>query len=276
MVVSASALLDLAVAPDSGAFMATVPPHLCVGRSDRPFLFGGVAFAACIEAMERAAQSPAIFASAQFIAAARAGDDLRIEPEIVADGRSVRQCRVTALCGDRPFLQVYGACGGQDAAAVAQGPRMPIVAPPGACPERSVARLLSSNIQSLFEFRLAGGELPDRAGWTGEGDADGGGELLCWVRPRGGAAIDRRTMAVIADCAALALPGALGRQASGSSLDNMIRFVADPAEDWVLAAMRVDGVRGGLAHIATRLFSPDGTLLATAGQSMLLRLWDDG
>src|SRR3546814_4688604 len=77
---------------------------------------------------------------------------------------------------------------------------------------------------------------------------------LCWVRSRNGARLDRRLLAVIADCAALALAGALGRPASGSSLDNAIRFLAEPVSEWTLARMRVEGIGNGIAHVSTRLF----------------------
>src|SRR3546814_16071356 len=82
---------------------------------------------------------------------------------------------------------------------------------------------------------------------------------------------DRRLLAVIADCAALALAGALGRPASGSSLDNAIRFLAEPVSEWTLARMRVEGIGNGIAHVSTRLFAQNGALLAVADQSMLLR-----
>ncbi|WP_260583720.1 acyl-CoA thioesterase [Sphingopyxis sp. PET50] len=267
-----SALLELGAGSDGCAFAAAVPERLCVGQADRRFLFGGIALAACIEAMERRTALPAIFASVQFIAAAHGGDALLFETDVAAGGRSVRQCGLTARREGEIFLQGHGACGRREGDRGYPEPCVPRVPPPGQCPERSVARLLSSNMQALLEFRLAAGELPDRAGWTGEG----GAELACWVRPRDGSPIDRRLLAVIADCAALALPGALGRPASGSSLDNMIRFLAEPDGDWVLAMMRVEGIGDGFAHVGTRICSPAGVPLALASQSMALRLWDGG
>src|SRR3546814_19071636 len=114
---------------------------------------------------------------------------------------------------------------------------MPAVPPPEACPERSVARLLSSNLNALLEFRLAGGEFPDRAEWEGRGGID----LLCWVRSRNGARLDRRLLAVIADYAPLALAGALGRPARGSRPDNAIPFLAAPVSAWPHARGRGAG-----------------------------------
>ena len=265
--VMTAGLLALRAGAGDMSFAADVPEPLCVGPPRRQFLFGGIALAAAIDAMERRSGRPAIFAAVQFIAQAHPGDRLRFDTELAADGRSTRQCRVTGWRGETMFVQGHGACGGRNDPAAHQGAPMPAVPPPESCPERSVARLLSSNLNALLEFRLAGGEFPDRAEWTGRGGAD----LLCWVRPRCGAVFDRRRFAVVADCAALALAGALGGPAGGSSLDNSSRFTAEPAGEWALAEMRVEGAGGGIAHVATRLFAEDGTLLALAGQSMLLR-----
>jgi acyl-CoA thioesterase len=267
MSVRAAALLTLAAVPDDGLFLADVPEPLCVGPPDRQFLFGGIALAAAIEAMERRTGRPAIFASAQFLTQARPSDPLRLEAGIVADGRLVRQCGVTAWQQGAPFLHVHGACGGRDDAVEYRGAAMPVVPPPDACAGRSVARRLSSNLNALLEFRLASGAIPDRADWEGSG----GTGLACWIRARCGAPLDHLLLAVIADCAALALDGALGRPTSGSSLDNVIRFLAEPAGEWVLAAMKVDGIHQGIAHVTTQLFSEQGVPLAVATQTMRLR-----
>src|SRR3546814_1130806 len=88
------------------------------------------------------------------ISKVRPGDRLRFDAALAADGRTARQCGITGWCGDTLFLQGHGACGGRDDLAAHQGAAMPAVPPPEACPERSVARLLSSNLNALLEFRL--------------------------------------------------------------------------------------------------------------------------
>lgn len=261
------ALLNLAQADTPDRFRTQVPPQLCVGSGERVFLFGGIALAAAMEAMERASGLPASHAAAQFLVPAIPGSELEIQ--VRSAGGSLRQCAVEATASGTPFLRVTGACGRRADGTAYQGSAPPAVAQPADCPERSVARLLSSNLQALLEFRLAAGVLPDRAGWS----AEGGQDLACWVRARDGALLDRRLLTVIADCAALAVPGALGRPASGSSLDNAIRFVAPPQGEWVLFATRIEAVLDGLVHTRSRLFSEDGRLLALASQTMALRLW---
>lgn len=263
-----SALLDLLPGDGSGTFVATVPERLCVGSGERTFLFGGIALAACIEAFEHTSKAPAAFISGQFLTQARPDEGLSIS--IRSEGGSLRQGQVDASVGAKVFLRAIGVCGRRASSAEHQGSLCPDVPLPLECPERSVARLLSSNMQALFEFRLASGVLPDRAGWQ----APGGQDLACWIRVRDGSPLDRRLLAVMADCAALAVPGALGRPASGSSLDNAIRFACQPEGQWVLAVTRVEAVLDGLVHTRSQLFAEDGQLLGLASQTMVLRLWE--
>jgi acyl-CoA thioesterase len=70
----------------------------------------------------------------------------------------------------------------------------------------------------------------------------------------------------------------LGRRASSNSLDNTLRMVrpsdAHPTE-WVLADVRVQAVADGFGHGVVHLWAEDGTLLATASQSAVVRNWSD-
>lgn len=249
-------------------FQTAAADHLCVGRKEQPFLFGGSAFAAAIDAFERVTDRPVIQASAQFVTAARPGEIISLAPVVLAAGRSVNQCAVSATIGDRLLLMAQGTTGSRNDPNVHQRTTPPDVPPPHLCAPRSVARLLSSKVNDLFEFRLATGEWPDRADWIGAGGLD----TVCWVRLRAGAEITRSVLAVIADCVALAIPSALGRPASGTSLDNSIRFIGPAARDQVLLSMRVDAIRGGIAHISSEISNEDGQVVALAAQSMVLRI----
>lgn len=262
-----SALLDLREGPD-GAFTATIPERLCVGVPGATFLFGGSAFATGIAAMERLTGLPVIVASAQFVDKARPGEEAVFAPVLSAAGRALAQARVAASATGRDFARMQGAFGRRSEPTVHPGEPMPQVPPPADCPQRSVARLLSSNVNAVLDFRLAAGQLPDRADWQGPGGQD----LACWVALRSGEPVTRLVLPVIADCAAISLPGALGRPASGTSLDNVIRIVADADCPIVLSVTRVEAVRDGIAHLGTRIYAPDGTLLAIAQQSMILRV----
>lgn len=243
--------------------------RLCVGIPSRRFLHGGVLFASMVDAMERVSGRPAIQVSAQFLSIGRPRDRVRLEPRLVADGRSFRQAVLSASVRGQPLALAQGSFGRREGD-IDYGIRMPGVASWEDSEPRSVVYLLSMRIEKLYEFRLADGEIPE----TSEFQGAGGRTIAFWIKPRGGMPVDRLLLAVIADFAAIALHGALGRLASGSSLDNSIRYVCDRETDKVLCTVEVDGVQNGLCHITTRLFAADGPLLAVATQSMILRLWD--
>jgi acyl-CoA thioesterase len=239
-----------------------------VGGTAEPFLYGGSGFAACVAAMEQFTGLPTIFASAQFTGKGRSGDVISVSPEYISGGNSIKQCRLRAEIGDAPFATLLGATGARDDDTTHQGVEAPHVLQPHQCEERSVARQISSNLNALFEFRLAGGQLPDRRDWTGTVGQD----TAFWIRKRSGKPLSRLDLPVIADLAAMALPSALGKPASGNSLDNNIRFVREADSEWVLSCTQVASVQHGLTHIGTNIFSQDGSILAIASQSMILRV----
>ncbi len=45
--------------------------------------------------------------------------------------------------------------------------------------------------------------------------------------------------------------------------------------DWVLLDIRVHAVERGFGHGLVHMFAEDGTLLATASQSCIVRYWQD-
>lgn len=247
---------------------AVIPEHLCVGGTTDPFLYGGSGFAACIAAMERLTGLPAIYATIQFVSMGRSGETIRFTLENVSGGNSIKQCRLAASIGGKPFATLMGAAGDRSDPTVHQGSHAPIVPPVDHCVERSVARQISSNLNDLFEFRMAKGQMPDRRDWRGEVGLD----TAFWIRKRSALTLSKLDLSVIADLAAMALPSALGKPASGNSLDNMIRFIAEPDGEWVLSCTQVASVYRGITHINTQIYSESGNLLAVASQSMALRV----
>jgi acyl-CoA thioesterase len=59
----------------------------------------------------------------------------------------------------------------------------------------------------------------------------------------------------------------------GRSLDNTLRMVQLKPTEWVLCAIRIHALVGGYAQGTAFLWSEDGDLLATASQSIAVRLW---
>jgi acyl-CoA thioesterase len=58
------------------------------------------------------------------------------------------------------------------------------------------------------------------------------------------------------------------------SLDNTLRVVSLEPTEWVLCDIRIQALVGGYGQGVAYLWSQGGSLLATASQSMRVRLWD--
>ena len=58
----------------------------------------------------------------------------------------------------------------------------------------------------------------------------------------------------------------------GNSLDNTLRVCRMVPTEWVLMDIRVHAVERGFGHGLVHMFAEDGTLLATASQSVIVRL----
>ncbi|MEO7915362.1 MAG: thioesterase family protein [Novosphingobium sp.] len=252
----------------AATWLFTASPHLCVGRPEQRFLFGGTAFAACIGAMEQTLNLPVNFASAQFIAFAQPHDELTLSVELLADGKSTKQARVSIRKDDGLILTAQAALGRRASSIVQQSTAVPDVPAPLDCPSASMARLLSSNINNLFEVRLARGRLPGAEPWNGPAP----GPILFWVRARDGTPLSREALAIFGDFFSIGISAAIGRNASGNSLDNHIRFIAPPDGEWLLCMIEIEAVRDGIVHGNMRQFGQDGQLFAIASQSMILRV----
>ena len=96
--------------------------------------------------------------------------------------------------------------------------------------------------------------------------------MALWLRPRGDQPVDRAMLAIMADHVPSGVGVALGREAGGNSLDNTIRFRHIAPTRWVLCDIGIQGVHGGFAHGDMHLFAESGELMATASQSMILRI----
>ncbi len=236
-------------------------------------MFGGVGMAAAITAMERTCRRPVIWATAQYLSYARPSDVVDLDVRVAAEGRRTSQARVTAHVGDTEILTVNAALGGRDEPDARQWAQAPEAPPPDACRESERWRADIEDLHSQIEVRVAHGA-HSRASDPGGPSADG--RLVMWIRPRDGQLVDSPMLAIMADHVPSAIGTALGRNAGGNSLDNTIRFMERVPTTWVLCDTTIVGIHRGVAHGAMRLFSEDGRLMATASQSMIVRLRDEG
>jgi acyl-CoA thioesterase len=88
-------------------------------------------------------------------------------------------------------------------------------------------------------------------------------------------AVDATALAVLGDFVPMAVGQALGVRGGGNSLDNTLRVVQLVPTKWVLLDIRIHGVERGFGHGLVHMFAENGTLLATASQSCIVRFWKD-
>ncbi|MEZ5177781.1 MAG: thioesterase family protein [Acidimicrobiales bacterium] len=81
-------------------------------------------------------------------------------------------------------------------------------------------------------------------------------------------------LAILGDYVPFGIGQALGAHAGGNSLDNTLRVLRIVPTEWVLLDIRVDGIDHGFGHGTVHLFAQDGTLMATASQSTIVRYWE--
>jgi acyl-CoA thioesterase len=209
-----------------------------------------------------------IWATAQYLSYARVGAIVDYDVREATVGNAISQVRVTAHIGDQEILTVNAALGTRDGL-TDQWLKAPDVAPPDACPPVKHWRGRSDSVHGRFETRLAYGRYPTGAMEGGRSDD---ARLVTWVRARDGQLASPELLAVLADFVPQATSNAVGFSAGGNSLDNTIRYGRIQPTDWVMCDIRIDAIVSGLIHGSINLFAPDGTLMATASQSLILRI----
>ncbi len=247
-----------------------VAPELCTPGN---FLFGGCGLGAALAALERASDRATVWSTAQYLSYAPSGSVLDLTVTLAAVGRRITQGRVVGRVGETEILTVNAAAGlpgGLDAGGVwVTAPEVP---PPDDCPPRRIPGFTSASIFDLIDVRLAQGLTFEEltAGRTVPGDP----VSALWARVPGHLEPSAATLAIIGDYVTGGVSQALGRRAMCRSLDNTLRVVRLVPTEWVLCDIRIQALVDGYGQGVAYLWSEDGTLLATASQSMSVRFWD--
>ena len=66
----------------------------------------------------------------------------------------------------------------------------------------------------------------------------------------------------------------LQRRAGGNSLDNTLRVVSLEPTEWILCDVHIHALARGFGHGRIHLWSENKKLLATANQSVIVRIHD--
>lgn len=232
------------------------------------FLFGGCGLAAAVTAMESTTERELIWATAQYLGYGRENSVLDIDVVIPVAGKHTTQARAVGHVLDREILTVNAALGTRSLDLEGQWAQMPDVPPPEDCdpPEREQG---NGTIDSRVELRVGYG------GWGAQPDGtpSGDGRSALWVRvPE--IEMSAATLAIMADWMTGGVGHALGHRAGANSLDNTIRILKVIPTEWVLCDIRIHGIRRGFAHGLIHLWSREGDLMATGGQSAIVRIFE--
>lgn len=183
------------------------------------------------------------------------------------------QGRVVAYLEDseprREIINILGACGSRPPVALGLWLKKPNVPKPEDCPllERHHEQ---ASLHDHVETRIARGMF----GFSGTGEPSGDGGNMLWIRMPG-VEHDRGALAIIADYMPSALGNALGQKAFYTSIDNTIRYANDVPSERILCDNHMDLVGDGFGYGSVNMWSDTGSLLATARQTVIVRLPED-
>jgi acyl-CoA thioesterase II len=232
-----------------------VTPGICTGHR---FMFGGCALGAAISALEGSTDRPLIWATAQYLSFARPPSVVDIDITIASEGRHTTQARALAHVGNTEILTVNAALGDRPLDVNGQWPQMPAVEPPDGLPHREGRWDVEDSIMSRLDQR-----------WAGQDQATG--RTVLWSRMPDLLEVSASSLAVLGDYVPMGISQALDLDTMSNSLDNTLRVGPIVTTEWVLIDIRIDLVSRGFGHGIVYLWATDGTLMAAASQSAIVR-----
>ena len=242
-----------------------IEPRVCTGGN---FLFGGCGLGAGIAALEGTTERPVVWAAAQYLSYARPPEVMDVDVTIAVGGNNTTQARAVAHVVDREILTVNAALGRRELDKEGQWEPMPDVPSPAECEPRRFRNPNDDSIMQRLDMRLALGQ--DFADFDG---TPGTGRSALWARLPDGLEMSAATLAILGDYVPFGVGQALGQMAGGNSLDNTLRVSRLVPTEWVLLDIQVHAIQHGFGHGLVHLWAEDGTLLAIASQSCIVRYW---
>jgi acyl-CoA thioesterase II len=232
-------------------------------------LFGGCGLGAGIEILEEVTGRPVVWSTAQYLAYSEVGQVIDLDIEIGAAGQNITQARVIGRVENREILTVNAALGRRDEPGRGQWLEMPDVPKPLDCPSREYRDPDRVSVNQRLEMRIAIGrnmdDLDERQSINGRS--------AMWARITDLEQNSAASLAILGDWVPFGLGQAMGAKAGGNSLDNTIRIVDLVPTEWVLLDIRAEAIANGFGHGSVRIWAQDGTLMATASQSVIYRRW---
>lgn len=222
------------------------------------FLFGGCGLGAAIEAMEQTTGRDVIWATAQYLSFARPTTVMDMDVTVAAEGRHTTQARAVGQVAGTEILTVNAALGSRPFDESGQWVTRPEVPPPDDCPPREHRMDPADSMAARLDQRWARNDKGD-------------GRCAVWTRMPDLLTVSAPALAVLGDFVPLGLSQTLLSEITSNSLDNTLRVATVVATEWVLIDIRIDLVARGFGHGLAYLWAEDGTLMAAASQSAIVR-----
>jgi acyl-CoA thioesterase II len=235
--------------------------NLCLGPPDGKHLSGGSALASVVALLELETQRPLIQASAQFLASPAADSIFEMALTRLQSGRSISQAAASIIIDGKEAAIITASLGSRPSVGDFAWATAPEVPKPEYCPPVPFVRIDQGDLHSHLDIRLAGDPRPNPAG-----------HAIFWIGYDGEGPVPAAFLTMIADYLPEAIHMNIGRRAGAVSLDNVIRVFKRPATSWLLCDSKLDAINDGLFHGKMAIYVQDGTLLATASQSGVVRL----
>lgn len=261
------AFLGLELGPDG---TASFPLTRALSRHDGR-LYGGTAVAAAIAMAEQASGRRCLWATVQFVSGAAAvGDRIDCTVEVLAAGRRTSQVRVAAHVGDQELFGALSATAVlKERALTGVFQDAPQVDAPEDCEEFQFP--IPAHLREVMDQRERHMEL--RIARRTDDASPPTGELLFWSRVAGRQATPA-IIGYLVDMVPMSVVKAGGRLGGGTSLDNTVRIAHAADTEWVLLQLDPHVALGGYGHGTAHVWSPEGTLMATASQTAALLVVD--
>ncbi|MGI8662438.1 MAG: acyl-CoA thioesterase [Acidimicrobiales bacterium] len=261
----ARAFLGLEPTRNPHRWVLPVVPGISTGGN---FLFGGCGLGAAIAAMEATTGRGCVWATAQYLSYASPPQVMDVDVTVAVAGHQMTQARAVGHVVDREILTVNAALGHRPLEVHGQWSQMPKVPPPDDSPPRSYRMPAEESIMQRLDVRLAEGR--DFRQLDGK---PGSGKCALWARMPDVLEMSAASLAILGDYVPFGVGQSLGEMAGGNSLDNTLRVVQLVPTEWVLIDIHIHAVERGFGHGLVHLWAQDGTLLATASQSCIVRFW---
>lgn len=227
-------------------------------------IFGGCAHATVVAAAERTVGRALIFSALAFPSTAFLEEVIELTVTPVAEGRRITSARIVATKGeDEPVFAAHAALGEPGDDDLSARWLAPLEVPPVEACELRTPREGTSDARVEFRpARIRTGEDRHRPSPDGR--------FALWLRvPELEPGI--ASLALLGDYVNAGVGQSLGERTTSKSLDNTLRVVRRPTDEWVLLDGRIQAVSGGLAQCEGRLYDRAGELLAIAQQTTTAR-----